>query len=176
MCSTPGCGAALDRADNHALTCRHLGSFGVRQNALQEAVLQFLSQAGIKDAVREAPSLLPGTAARPADIFVPNYAGTKAACLDFAVTHTQQPNTIERASVCAGAAAEQYELKVKERGCVQGCRYPACAHGCRGLRLGEPGRPRPCSLSRRHVRAERARSAWPRQLTCAGAWPSPCNA
>ena len=67
----------MDRAGYHALTCRHLGSFGVRHNALREVFLQFLSQAGIKDAVREAPSLLPGTAARPADIFVPNYAGTK---------------------------------------------------------------------------------------------------
>ena len=118
----PGCGAAMDRAGYHALTCRHLGSFGVRHNALREVFLQFLSQAGIKDAVREAPSLLPGTAARPADIFVPNYAGTKAACLDFAVTHTQQPNTIERASVCAGAAAEQYELKVKEETFGASCR------------------------------------------------------
>jgi hypothetical protein len=118
----PGCGAAMDRAGYHALTCRHLGSFGVRHNALREVFLQFLSQAGIKDAVREAPSLLPGTAARPADIFVPNYAGTQAACLDFAVTHTQQPNTIERASVCAGAAAEQYELKVKEETFGASCR------------------------------------------------------
>ena len=73
MCSTPfacpGCGAAMDRAGYHAITCRHLGSFGVRHNALREVFLQFLSQAGIKDAVREAPSLLPGTAARPRQTF-----------------------------------------------------------------------------------------------------------
>ena len=109
-----GCGAAMDLSGYHALSCVSMGGFGVRHNALREVFLQFLSQAGIKDAVREAPSLLPGTAARPADIFVPNYAGTTAACLDFAVTHTQQPNTIERASVCTGAEAERYELKVKE--------------------------------------------------------------
>jgi hypothetical protein len=39
----PGCGAAMDRAGYHALTCRHLGSFGVRHNALREVFLQFLS-------------------------------------------------------------------------------------------------------------------------------------
>jgi hypothetical protein len=31
----PGCGAAMDLAGYHALTCRHMGSFGVRHNALR---------------------------------------------------------------------------------------------------------------------------------------------
>ena len=92
----------------------HMGSFGVRHNALREVFMQFLAQGGVKDAAREAPSLLPGTAARPADIFIPNYAATRAACLDFAVTHTQQPSILDRASVCAGAAAERYEVAVKD--------------------------------------------------------------
>ena len=113
VCACPGCGAAMDQAGYHALTCRHLGSFGVRHNALRETFLHFLSLAGIP-AEREAPSLLPGSAARPADIFVPNFAGTQAACLDFAVTHTQQPNILHCASVCGGAAAERYEVAVKD--------------------------------------------------------------
>ena len=61
----PGCGAAMDRAGYHALTCRHLGSFGVRHNALREVFLQFLSQAGIKDAVRETRSHSPPGYCRP---------------------------------------------------------------------------------------------------------------
>jgi len=109
----PGCGAAMDKAGYHALTCRRMGGFGVRHNALRELFLHFLSQADIP-AEREAPSLLPGTAARPADIFVPNFAGNKPACLDFAVTHTLQPNILQCASVCGGAAAAQYEVAVKE--------------------------------------------------------------
>ena len=75
--------------------------------------MHFLSLAGIP-AEREAPSLLPGSAARPADIFVPNFAGTQAACLDFAVTHNQQSNLLHCASVCGGAAAERYEGAVKD--------------------------------------------------------------
>ena len=90
----PGCGAAMDLVGYHALTCRHLGSFGIRHNALREIFLRFLSSAGIP-AEREAPSLLPGTAARPAGIFVPNYEPSQPACLDFAVTHpaTEYPST-----------------------------------------------------------------------------------
>ncbi len=91
----PGCGAAMDKTGYHALTCRRMGGFGVRHNALRELFLHFLSQADIP-AEREAPSLLPGTAARPADIFVPNFAGDKPACLDFAVT----PTLPEHPSMC----------------------------------------------------------------------------
>jgi hypothetical protein len=109
----PSCGYAMDRAGYHALTCRHEGSLGVRHNALREIFLNFLGRAGIA-ATREASSLLPGSAARPADIFVPNFAAAQPACLDFAVTHTQQPNILECASVSGGAAAEQYEGAVKD--------------------------------------------------------------
>ena len=109
----PSCGVAMDRSGYHALTCRHAGSLGVRHNALREIFLDFLCRAGIR-ATREAPSLLPGSAARPADIFVPNFAAALPACLDFAVTHTQQPNILQCASVCGGAAAEQYEVAVKD--------------------------------------------------------------
>ena len=110
----PSCGCAMDRGGYHALTCRHAGTLGVRHNALREIFLDFLGRAGIKGCSREAPSLLPGSAARPADIFVPNVAAAQSACLDFAVTHTQQPNILQCASVCGGAAAEQYETAVKE--------------------------------------------------------------
>ena len=113
----------MDKAGYHALSCRHMGSFGVRNNALRDKFLVFLSQAGIP-AEREAPSLLPGSAARPADIFVPNFAASQAACLDFAVTHTQQPNTLQRASVCCSAAAAQYEVFVKDKKFGMQCKDP----------------------------------------------------
>ncbi len=45
---------------------------------------------------------------------MPNFAGDKPACLDFAVTRTLQPNILQRASVCGGEAAAQYEVNVKE--------------------------------------------------------------
>lgn len=110
----PGCGAAMDLVGYHALSCTHLGSFGVRHNALRDVFLRFLSLAGI-EAEREASSLLPGTAARPADILLPSFESPGiGACLDFAVTHPQQPNFVNRAGASAGAAAELYETTVKE--------------------------------------------------------------
>ena len=91
----PGCGVAIDVFGYHALTCSHLGGLGVRHNKLRDVWLRYFKLAGIP-AQKEAPSLLPGSAARPADIFVPHFlppdADTaKQACLDFAVTHPQQP-------------------------------------------------------------------------------------
>ena len=108
----------------HALTCRHLGSFGVRHNALRETFLHFLSLAGIP-AEREAPSLLPGSAARPADIFVPKFAGTQAACLDFAVTHTQQSNILHCASVCGGAVRSGTRVLLRTQSLARSARRRA---------------------------------------------------
>ena len=68
---------------------------GVRHNALRDVCLKYLKLAGVP-AQAEAPSLLPGSAARPADIFFPDFVPPDAksatpACLDFAITHPQQP-------------------------------------------------------------------------------------
>ena len=114
----PGCGVAMDVLGYHALTCTHLGGLGVRHNALRDVWLRFFKLAGIP-VQGEAPSLLPGSAARPADIFVPDYlppdAGSaKQACLDFAITHPQQPKTLKRAGEVCGYVANEYAETVKE--------------------------------------------------------------
>ena len=108
----PGCGVAMDMFGYHALTCAHLGDLGVRHNALRNVWLKFFKLAGV-DAQAEAPSLLPASAARPADIFVPDFVPPSAgsatsACLDFAITHPQQPNTLKRAGEECGFAANRY--------------------------------------------------------------------
>jgi len=114
----PGCGVAMDVFGYHALTCSHLGGLGVRHNKLRDVWLRYFKLAGIP-AQKEAPSLLPGSAARPADIFVPHFlppdADTaKQACLDFAVTHPQQPSTLKRAGEVCGYSANEYAETVKE--------------------------------------------------------------
>lgn len=113
----PGCGTAMDVFGYHALTCAHMGGLGVRHNALREVWLKYLKLAGVP-AQAEAPSLLPGSAARPADIFVPDFVPPDAksatpACLDFAITHPQQPNFLKRAGEVCGFAAKEYADKVK---------------------------------------------------------------
>ena len=114
----PTCGVAMDLFGYHALTCRTRGSLGVRHNALREVFLHFCNTAGIR-AERESPGLLPDSADRPADVLlpsqvhIPNYLPDSATCLDFAVTHPQQPTTIDRAGEETAAAATLYESKVK---------------------------------------------------------------
>ena len=92
----------MDQAGYHALTCRHMGSFGVRHNALRETFLHFLSLAGIPTE-REAPFRLPGSAARPADIFVPNFAGTQAARASTSPSHTPSNPLSLNVRVCVAA-------------------------------------------------------------------------
>ncbi len=65
-------GSELDVFGYHALTCSHLGGLGVRHNKLRDVWLRYFMLAGIP-AQKETPSLLPGSAARPADIFVPHF-------------------------------------------------------------------------------------------------------
>jgi hypothetical protein len=107
----------MDVYGYHALTCAHLGGLGVRHNALRDVWLKFFKLAGVP-VQAEAPSLLPGSAARPADIFVPDFLPPDAksatpACLDFAISHPQQPNFIKRAGEECGFAAKEYADKVK---------------------------------------------------------------
>ena len=114
----PGCGTAMDVFGYHALTCAHMGGLGVRHNALRDVWLKYFKLAGVTSAQAEAPSLLPGSAARPADIFVPDFVPPDAksatpACLDFAITHPQQPNFLKRAGEVCGFAAKEYADKVK---------------------------------------------------------------
>merc|ERR1712167_30911 len=105
----------------HALTCQTGGGLGVRHNALREAFIHFCKLAGITGVKREVRGLIPGTNERPADVLLPPASSclaipsfsSKPACLDFAVTHAQQPSVIQSASKVTAAAAERYENKVK---------------------------------------------------------------
>ena len=111
----------MDDLGYHALTCQTGGGLGVRHNALREAFIHFCKLAGITGVKREVRGLIPGTNERPADVLLPPASSclaipsfsSKPACLDFAVTHAQQPSVIQSASKVTAAAAERYENKVK---------------------------------------------------------------
>ena len=104
----------LDRLGYHALSCRTGGSLGVRHNALREVFLHYCKLAKI-EAEREAPAgvLL------PKQIF--SYSASMPTCLDCAVTHTQQPLSLECASVTTGAAG-RYEESVKAPRYMEECK------------------------------------------------------
>jgi len=89
-----------------------------RHNAIREVFMHYCKLANIK-AVREAPGLLPDSAARPADILLPNQliipglSSDLPTCLDFAVTNTQQPKNLKRAGEVSATAADDYATSVK---------------------------------------------------------------
>ena len=68
------------------------------------------------------------SSARPADvllpkqIFIEGYSASMPTCLDFAVTHTQQPLSLDCASVTTGAAAGRYEESVKAPRHMEECK------------------------------------------------------
>ena len=118
----PFCDGAMDSFGYHALTCKKGGCLGVRHNALRETFIRFCKAAGVSDVERESPGLIEGSNDRPADVllptdssslFVSNFLSSSPACLDFAVTHSQQPLTLHRAGMKTGAAAADYEARVK---------------------------------------------------------------
>jgi hypothetical protein len=106
--------------------CKKSGLKVLRHNALRELFLKYCKMGGI-EAVREAPGLLPDCSERPADVLlpsslsIPNFSGSQPICLDFAVTHSQQTKFIKRASEVSGAAAEEYEQKVKDQKYAEVC-------------------------------------------------------
>jgi len=114
----PGCGQAMGRYGGHALSCKHMGTMTTRHNAIREVFMHYCKLANIK-AVREAPGLLPDSAARPADILLPNQliipglSSDLPTCLDFAVTNTQQPKNLKRAGEVSATAADDYATSVK---------------------------------------------------------------
>ena len=104
----------MDKAGYHALVCKSGGFLGVRHNALRDEVFRACSTACLAPK-RETPFLLPNSADRPADVFLPYFSLGKPVCLDCACTHTLQPKFVTNAGECTGAAAERYQVEVKEK-------------------------------------------------------------
>ena len=123
----PACDQAMDVHGCHALSCKHLGSMTVRHNAIREVFMHYCTMANIK-AVREAPGLLPDSAARPADVLlppnrlhIPGLSSDRPTCLDFAVTNTQQSKNLKRASEVTAAVADDYGKSVKVKTYMEVC-------------------------------------------------------
>ena len=96
------------------MTCRSGGHLGIRHNALREEIFLACKVACLCPG-RETPHLLPGSLERPADIFIPCFSLGQPACLDCAVTHPQQPLYLKDASLGECAAANRYQVEVKEK-------------------------------------------------------------
>ena len=111
----PLCDAVLDHHSYHAGMCVAGGERTQRHHAVRDLVSGWCHRAGLRPE-REKPGLLlpqgPDDtqnhhARRPADVYVPAFAGSPTAC-DFAITAPQRQETLAQASVRTAAAAVAY--------------------------------------------------------------------
>ena len=80
---------------DHSLVCRTGGERIARHNALKDAIHDTAAPAGLAPR-KEGRALLPGTNQKPADIFIPGWAGGRDAALDVMVTHPLKSGTRAR--------------------------------------------------------------------------------
>ena len=107
-CSACGKSEVADDFGAHQVGCGGNGDRIHRHDALRDALFSAAQSAALAPR-REAPTLIPGTRSRPADIFLPNWCRGRPAALDVTVISTMQPLTQ------SGAASERgYALKVAE--------------------------------------------------------------
>ena len=109
----PQCDSVLDRFSYHAAVCVAGGERVQRHNALRDLLHWWLDVAGLKPEKEKPGLLLPHrpddsvAARRPADIFLPTYAGFPTA-LDLAVTAPLRAESLTEASSTPAAAAASY--------------------------------------------------------------------
>ena len=102
--SCPACGEESDTMGDHGMVCGTGGERIARHNALRDAIHDTAAAAGLAPQ-KEGRALLPGTNRRPADIFIPRWAGGRDAALDVMVTHPLKEGTRARAATEPGSQA-----------------------------------------------------------------------
>ena len=108
----PACLRFSDALGDHALCCGTGGERISRHNNLRDALFDTAVAAGLGP-VKEGRFLLPGADRRPADVFLPNWAGGRDAALDVTVVNSLQEATVAGAAETAGHALSfAYERKM----------------------------------------------------------------
>ena len=115
----PACLRPSDKFGDHALCCGHQGERIARHNHLRDALYDMAVAAALGP-TKEGRFLLPGVDRRPADVFIPNWAGGRDAALDVTVVNPLQAATVARAATNPGSALT-YAYDRKMRGAAELC-------------------------------------------------------
>ena len=119
------CGKISDILGDHGLVCGTGGERISRHNSLRDALFDTAASAGLSP-TKEARGLLPGSARKPGDVFLPHWSGGRDAALDVTITHPLQDQTVAQAAVTPGhAMTVAYERKM--RGAGELCRQEGLA-------------------------------------------------
>ncbi|CAK9052503.1 Uncharacterized protein SCF082_LOCUS28710, partial [Durusdinium trenchii] len=123
----PQCDAVLDKFSYHSASCVAGGERVQRHNALRDHLFLWADLAGLKPEKEKPGLLLPHrpdetvAARRPADIFLPAFAGFPTA-LDLAVTAPLRSESLSEAGSVATAAAAAYaQTKAAHLGAAAEC-------------------------------------------------------
>ena len=109
----PACHQPADLMGDHALACPRYSDRIVRHNQLRDLLYETAASAALGP-VREGCFLLPGTAAKPADVLLPRWSDGKDRALDVTVTSPLCQTNVARAAAEAGSALKSaFERKVQ---------------------------------------------------------------
>ena len=109
----PACQRHSDKFGDHALCCGHQGERIARHNHLRDAIFDIAVAAALGP-TKEGRFLLPGADRRPADVFIPTWAGGRDAALDVTVINPLQAATVARAATTPGSALTYaYDRKMR---------------------------------------------------------------
>ena len=129
LSSTPGtcpaCSQPADAMGDHALSCSHYGDRIARHDLVRDILYEAASSAGLGP-TKEAPHLLPNSAARPGDIFLRHWSRGKDAALDVTITSPLAASNMQGAAEEAGSSLRKaFERKL--RGAAEVCREQGLA-------------------------------------------------
>ena len=101
----PVCRGACDAYGDHHVGCGGNGDRIHRHDSIRDAVFSAAQSAALAP-LKEAPSLIPGSSTRPADVYLPNWKRGQPAALDVTVISTMQQQTLLGASITPGHALQ----------------------------------------------------------------------
>ena len=118
--SCPVCDTGADCMGDHLVTCRGNGDMIYRHDSLRDVIFPLAHSTVL--APKEAPSLLPCSSSRSADIFLPCWKSRRSAALDVMVVSPVQQLTINNAAVTqchALSVAEERKCRLHDDDCHQ---------------------------------------------------------
>ena len=97
----PACQKPSDRHGDHALACGTAGERIARHNHIRAALFQVAASANLAPR-KEENDLIPGTNARPGDVYIPKWTGGKDTALDVTVVSPLLPTRVKDSAATPG--------------------------------------------------------------------------
>ena len=116
----PACGQQSDKMGDHALACARSRDRIARHDLLRDLIFEAATNASLAP-VKEERHLLPGTVARPGDVFIRRWSDGKDAALDVTLTSPLASSNLAAATARPGGALDSaYDRK--KRDTAEACR------------------------------------------------------